>query len=70
MAHAATFDAGLARQTPAAGWFARLRKALTDRALYLRTFEELNSLSDRDLLDLGLRRHDLGRVARESVYGA
>lgn len=70
MAHATTFDAGLARHIPGARWFAGLRKALADRALYWRTIGELESLSDRDLLDLGLRRDDLGRIARESVYGA
>lgn len=34
---------------------------------YRRTLNELNSLSDRDLADLGLHRADLHRVARESA---
>lgn len=37
---------------------------------FRRTYEELNSLSDRDLADLGMIRSDIGRIARETVYGA
>ena len=34
---------------------------------YTRTVNELNSLSNRDLADLGIVRADITRIARESV---
>lgn len=35
-----------------------------------RTYEELASLSDRELDDLGLARWEIADAARRSVYGA
>lgn len=67
MAHALTFDAGLARPT---GLLAGLRRTLAARMLVRRTRAELAVLSDRDLADLGIHRGDIGRIAREAVYGA
>ena len=40
------------------------------RALYSRTAAELGALSDRDLLDLGIARADIRRIAREAVIAA
>lgn len=34
---------------------------------YNRTVAELEALSNRDLADLGLTRHDIPRIARQSV---
>lgn len=34
---------------------------------YNRTVAELESLSNRDLADLGMTRHDIPRIAREAV---
>jgi len=34
---------------------------------YTRTVRELESLSNRDLADLGISRTDIGRIAREAV---
>lgn len=34
---------------------------------YSRTVNELNSLSNRDLADLGIARTDIRHIARESV---
>lgn len=52
----------------------RLRTYLGERIemnrQFRRTYDELQHLSDRDLADLGLVRSDIGRVARETVYGA
>lgn len=70
MAHAFTLDSSIARQAPASGLFTGFRKALSDRMLFQRTCAELGSLSDRDLSDLGIRRHEIKRIAREAVYGA
>ncbi len=52
------------------GIFARIRRALSDHAVFVRTYHELNQLSDRELDDLGLHRSSLVTIARESVYGA
>lgn len=47
-----------------------LRTRLDQRARYLRTLAELNTLSTREAADLGLDRADFARIARECVYGA
>ncbi|MGF1561393.1 MAG: DUF1127 domain-containing protein [Geminicoccaceae bacterium] len=36
-----------------------------ERSLYVETVQELQSLSDRELNDLGISRCDIRRVARE-----
>ena len=38
--------------------------------LYRNTLNELSSLSDRDLYDLGLHRSEIGRVALDAAYNA
>lgn len=43
--------------------------ALRQRQVYLSTLRELNSLSDRDLADLGIHRASLGEIAYEAAYG-
>ncbi len=43
--------------------------ALRQRQVYLSTLHELNSLSDRDLADLGIHRACLGDIAYEAAYG-
>jgi len=52
------------------GFFARLLKAVEDYRLYRRTLAELESLSNRELADLGLSRFAIKQVAYDSVYGA
>ena len=37
------------------------------RAIFRRTWSELNALSDRDLADLGLARSDIGALARKAA---
>lgn len=51
-------------------WVADIRAAFAKRAMYNRTFEELNSLSDRELSDLGLVRAQISQIAYETAYGA
>lgn len=46
-----------------------LRARLDRRNRYLQTLSELESMSDREALDLGLSRADFPRLAREAVYG-
>jgi uncharacterized protein YjiS (DUF1127 family) len=36
---------------------------------YSRTVSELESLSNRELADLGIARFDIGRIAREATRG-
>jgi uncharacterized protein YjiS (DUF1127 family) len=43
--------------------------AITQRRVYERTVAELNSLSDRDLTDLGISRLSIPDLAREAAYG-
>lgn len=43
---------------------ARYRAAAARRAVYLRTYEELNVLSDADLNDIGIARSQIEDIAR------
>jgi uncharacterized protein YjiS (DUF1127 family) len=67
MTHAITHDISTT-SSEAGGWIARIRKSLTDYRLYRKTLEELESLSDRELNDLGLSRLVLRDIARQAVY--
>ena len=67
MAHAVNYSAGVAGNAPS-GFFARLSAAVANYRLYRKTIDELQSLTDRELWDLGLSRGSIRDVARESVY--
>ncbi len=47
-----------------------LRRHAAQRAVYRRTVEELQALSDRDLADLGMHRSDIPRIARQALEQA
>lgn len=47
----------------------QLRERLAKWQEFRRTLDELRSLSDRDLRDLGLSRFAIRQIAYESVYG-
>ncbi len=47
----------------------KLAEKLQRRAIYRTTFAELDALSDRDLDDLGLARHNIRTVAYDTAYG-
>jgi uncharacterized protein YjiS (DUF1127 family) len=51
------------------GSFARLRQTFADHRQYVATYNELNALSHRRLVDLGLSRLILGDIARKALYG-
>lgn len=51
------------------GFVERLVKAFADYREYSRTYNELNSLSDRELQDLGISRVSIRDVAYGAVYG-
>jgi len=50
------------------GRYSNLVRRLNDNRIYARTVRELESLSDRELADLGLSRASLRDVARAAVY--
>ena len=54
-------------------WFEAGRKAAaeryTRRSTYVRTLNELESTSDRDLADIGISRLSIKEVAYETAYG-
>jgi len=52
------------------GWIARFRQSMADYRIFRQTLEELESLSDRELDDLGLSRAALRDVAHQAVYAA
>jgi uncharacterized protein YjiS (DUF1127 family) len=43
--------------------------AINQRRVYTRTVAELNSLTDRELADLGISRLGIAEIAREAAYG-
>lgn len=53
-------------------WLGDLRGSLSERVakyrLYRATLNELDSLSDRELADLGIHRADIGGIASEAAY--
>lgn len=67
MAHAINLN-DYADHNVQTGFFARLRKSLSNYRAYLAVHEELDALSDRDLADLGLSRLNVRDVARNAVY--
>lgn len=50
--------------------FAVLKEASRRRAVYGQTVRELHALSDRDLTDLGIQRHQISDLAKQAAYGA
>ncbi|WP_299960978.1 DUF1127 domain-containing protein [uncultured Roseobacter sp.] len=46
---------------------AELAEHRRTRAVYNRTFTELSAMSDRDLVDIGLSRGDIGQIAEEAA---
>ena len=44
-----------------------VRAYMDRRAVYNATYRELQSLTDRDLNDLGLSRSNIGSIAREAA---
>lgn len=50
--------------------FTVLREAAQRRAVYGQTLRELNGLTDRELTDLGISRHQIADLSRQAAYGA
>jgi len=47
--------------------FAAARRAYHQQRIFRQTFDELNSLNDRELRDLGIARSEIKTLAREAV---
>ena len=52
-----------------ADFLGEMAKSYTDARLMQRTYDELDSLSQRELDDLGIDKTDIARIAREATYG-
>ena len=48
---------------------ASLKANLARRAIYRQTLNELNALTDRELVDLGISRFEVTALAHEAAYG-
>ncbi|MCE6960271.1 DUF1127 domain-containing protein [Cereibacter sphaeroides] len=48
---------------------ASVKQSLAQRRVYRQTVRELNSLTTRELSDLGIHRSMITRVAMEAAYG-
>lgn len=55
--------------SPIADVFAGLSAAWARSRVYTRTYNELNSLTTRELNDLGISRSMISRLAHEAAYG-
>lgn len=65
MAYAQTTDLfGASLIAKLQGAVASYRAASARRAVYLRTYEELNALADADLEDIGIARSQIEEIAR------
>lgn len=69
MAFATTHAAHTPLFTQVSEYFAAKRAAYADHRLYVQTMTELQSLSTRELNDLGLSRSSLHDTAFNAVYG-
>ncbi|MBN8290521.1 DUF1127 domain-containing protein [Rhodobacter sp. NTK016B] len=54
---------------PISDAFGALRTAWARSRVYVRTYNELNALSTRELADLGISRSMITRLAYEAAYG-
>ena len=54
---------------PIADVIASLRTAWARSRVYVRTYNELNGLTSRELADLGISRSMISRLAYEAAYG-
>ncbi len=71
MAHTATLThGGFNLSARFANLVERIKENRARGAEYNRTYRELQSLSDRELNDIGVRRCDIADIAREHAYCA
>lgn len=46
-----------------------MKEAARLRAIYLQTMSELEGMSDRDLADINVSRHQIRDIAHQAAYG-
>jgi uncharacterized protein YjiS (DUF1127 family) len=63
----ATLAGSAANRGAADGLFGRLRTWIAEHARYVRTREELATLTDRELDDIGLVRADIEDISRRAA---
>jgi len=68
MAYAVNNTSSVSILDRATAFITRQREAYAQRSLYLKTMNELKSLSTRELNDLGLSRSSLHDTAYTAVY--
>ncbi|NNE51115.1 MAG: DUF1127 domain-containing protein [Sulfitobacter sp.] len=68
MAYTNTHAAGTLPRSTGLGPIQRLIERYKAYRLYRETFDGLNSLSNRELADLGLSRSELHDIATKAVY--
>lgn len=69
MAYTNTTTAGVSLAERFADFRARWAEAAAQRKVYRTTVAELESLTSRDLADLGLTRASIKSIAYEAAYG-
>ncbi|AHD08117.1 DUF1127 domain-containing protein [Phaeobacter gallaeciensis] len=70
MAHVInTTDTGFTFIARLRGVAEEIKDSWARRAEYKRTYAELDSLSNRDLADIGVRRCDIPQIAHVQAYG-
>ena len=69
MAYAIANTSSVSILDRAAAFFANQREAYAKHSMYVKTMNELKSLSTRELNDLGLSRCSLHDTAYTAVYG-
>lgn len=60
---------GAATANKFSGVVDNIRTRITQRVVYARTRDELMSLTDRELNDLGIGRGSIRSIARDAAYG-
>lgn len=48
---------------------AEMKEAARLRAVYSKTVTELDGMTDRDLADINISRHQIRDIARQAAYG-
>ena len=62
-----TNSAAAAQPSRVAAFFDAIALKMRQRRVYRQTFDELCTLTDRDLADLGMSRVDFRRISREAA---
>ena len=47
---------------------AEMKEAARLRGIYLKTFDELDGMTDRDLADINISRHEIREIALAAAY--